>query len=64
MNNDILTVNQTAEYLQVCDKTIRRMIAKNELPASKVGKAWRIQRIDIEKYLERTRNNEGSDTDF
>lgn len=39
MENDILTIKQTAEYLQVCDKTVRRLIASKQLPASKVGKA-------------------------
>ena len=33
MKNDILTITQTAEYLQVCDKTVRRLIASKHLPA-------------------------------
>ncbi len=51
MSDVILTVAQAAEYLKVCDKTVRRLISKQELKASKVGKAWRIQKIDIDKYL-------------
>lgn len=56
MENDILTIKQTAEYLQVCDKTVRRLIASKQLPASKVGKAWRIKANDINEYMEATRN--------
>lgn len=56
MVNEIYTILQTAEYLQVSDKTVRRLIDKKELPASKVGKAWRITKKDIEKYLEETKN--------
>lgn len=51
-----MTVSQAAEYLKVCDKTIRRLIAKQELTASKVGNSWRIQRGDIDKYLSKNSN--------
>lgn len=54
MSNDILTVAQTAQYLQVCDKTVRRLISKDDLLASKVGKLWKIQKKDVEFYLEKT----------
>ena len=56
MDNDILTILQTAKYLQVCDKTVRRLIAKKELQASKIGRSWRIKKKDIEEYLNSTRN--------
>ncbi len=51
MSDVMLTVAQAAEYLKVCDKTVRRLIAKQELAASKVGNSWRIQKADIDKYL-------------
>ena len=56
MSDTILTIAQAAEYLKVCDKTVRRLISKKELIASKVGSSWRIQKEDIEKYLDKTRN--------
>ena len=56
MSDVILTVAQAAEYLKVCDKTVRRLIAKQELIASKVGNSWRIQKEDIDKYLCKNRN--------
>lgn len=56
MPDTILTVAQTAEYLKVCEKTVRRLISRKELAASKVGKSWRIQKDDIEKYLAETLN--------
>ena len=58
MSDVMLTVAQAAEYLKVCDKTVRRLIAKQELAASKVGNSWRIQKVDIDKYLKETRNVE------
>ncbi len=56
MSDVILTIAQAADYLKVCDKTVRRLISRQELKASKVGNSWRIQMIDIVKYLERTKN--------
>lgn len=56
MSIEIYTISQTAKYLQVSDKTIRRLIEKNELPASKIGRSWRITLTDIEKYLSETKN--------
>ncbi|MEG0693213.1 MAG: helix-turn-helix domain-containing protein [Oscillospiraceae bacterium] len=57
MSNDRLTVAQTAQYVQVYDKTVRRFISKNELIASKNDDFWRIQKKDIDSYLKANRNN-------
>ena len=60
MSDVIFTIAQTAKYLKVCDKTVRRLISKRELSASKVGKSWRIRKSDIDDYLQQTlnKNNE------
>lgn len=52
MPEELYTVAQTADYLKVCDKTVRRLIKSNKLVASKVGdRAWRIRKDDIDVYL-------------
>lgn len=56
MSDEIMTIKQAANYLQVCEKTVRRLISKKELSASKIGKSWRIKKIDIDEYLLQTRN--------
>ena len=57
MANDILTVSQVAEYLQISEKTVRRLIANGGLTASKVGgRSWRIKETDIEQYLNANTN--------
>lgn len=56
MSGSLMTIAQAAEYLKVCDKTVRRLIKRQELTASKVGRSWRIQKADIDKYLNETRN--------
>ena len=58
MEDGLLTISQTASYLQVSDKTVRRLINSNKLMASRVGeRVWRVKESDIQKYL-KTQSNE------
>ena len=45
MSDEIFTVAQAAQYLQVCEKTVRRLIGSNKLTASRVGTGNRSLRI-------------------
>lgn len=52
MNAELLTVSQTAQYLQLSEKTIRRLIENGKLPASKLSnRSWRIRASDIDDYV-------------
>lgn len=54
MSDEIFTVAQAAQYLQVCEKTVRRLISSNKLTASRVGtgnRSLRIKKTDIDAYL-------------
>lgn len=52
MNTELLTVSQTAQYLKLSEKTVRRMIGNGSLPASKVtNRSWRIRSCDIDDYV-------------
>ena len=57
MSDELLTVSQTADYLQVCNKTILRMIKYKKITAFKVGNRWRIKKSDIDKYINYTANS-------
>jgi excisionase family DNA binding protein len=48
---ELLTVEQVAEYLQVSMSTVRRMIQKGELPAQRVRRLVRVPRAAVEAYL-------------
>lgn len=61
VHGDVLTVSQTDEYLQGCDKIIRRLISKGDLLASKVGNSWRIQKSDVDFYFKKNRNSTKED---
>jgi DNA (cytosine-5)-methyltransferase 1 len=57
--DELLTISQAASYLQLSDKTVRRMIKAHQLEASKVGdRVWRIKLSGIEDYLKAHTNGE------
>ncbi|NDR57913.1 helix-turn-helix domain-containing protein [Aliiruegeria sabulilitoris] len=55
--NHLLSIAETAKFLGVSEKTVRRKIAAEDLRASRVGAQWRIRPEDIEAYLARNGNN-------
>lgn len=46
-----LTVDQSAQLLQLNPMTILRWIKAGKLPASKIGKSYRIAMTEVTKYL-------------
>jgi len=56
MARDILTVAETADYLRVNRETVYRLVQSGRLPASKIGRLWRIQMPDLIRFLESTKN--------
>lgn len=53
VDEQLLTIEQLAEYLQVSTKTIYRMIHKKQIPCYKVANQWRFKRDVIETWLEK-----------
>lgn len=49
--SELLTPKQVAEALQKSVFTVRRLIKQGKLPAFKVGNAWRIPRVNLEKFI-------------
>ena len=52
VDREILTIVQVADYLQVHPDKVYRLVRSGELPASKIGKEWRIQRQDLQHFLD------------
>ena len=48
----ILTVPETAEYLQMSKSKVYAMIQRREIPHLKIGRNVRIRRGDLLKWLE------------
>lgn len=57
MSDEILTVSQVANYLQVCEKTILRLIKSKKITASRIGNRWRIKSSDIDNYIKNNTNS-------
>jgi excisionase family DNA binding protein len=51
MASESLTIHQVAERLGVTYATARRRILEGEIPASRVGRVYRVQRGDLEAFL-------------
>jgi len=56
MPENLLTLAQVAQYLNVDRLTVYRLLAKKQLPAFKVGNQWRFQRKMIDAWLRRNSN--------
>lgn len=54
----VVDVDFVALVLNCHPESVRRMAAKGEIPAIKVGGVWRINKADLKKYLRLEENNE------
>ena len=51
MLRDVMTPEQVADYLQLDKETIYRLIRDRRLAATRIGRAYRIPRQDLETFL-------------
>jgi excisionase family DNA binding protein len=54
-NTRFLTVNEVANALSVCPKTVRRLITARMLRHHRVGRAVRVSEEDLRGYVNSTR---------
>lgn len=47
----ILTLDEVAAYLKVGKRTVYRLVAGREIPAFKVGGAWRFRQIELDRWI-------------
>jgi excisionase family DNA binding protein len=47
-----VTIAEAAEYLQISDRTVRRLIADGELTGYRMGRSRRVIRIDLDEVDE------------
>jgi excisionase family DNA binding protein len=46
------TVKETAQHLRLCEKQVRRLIQRRELPAHRFGTALRIKKQAVDAYVD------------
>src|SRR4051794_35235245 len=51
----VLSAREAAAVLGISERTVRRAVARGDLPAAKHGGVYRIARADIARYRERRR---------
>lgn len=49
--SEILTLSEVASYLKIAEKTVLRMIGRNEIPCAKVANQWRFMKPLIDDWL-------------
>ena len=47
----LLSIREVVATLGVCDRTVRRLIARGDLPSHQVGRSVRISAADLRAYL-------------
>lgn len=63
-NSRLWTIKEVADYLNVAEKTVSRMIGRGELPSVKVGGQWRFSPERIRAWLERLESQPDSVRDL
>lgn len=48
---DVMTPEQVADYLQLATETVYRLIRQRKLAATRIGRAYRIPRQDVESFI-------------
>ncbi|MFQ5853293.1 MAG: helix-turn-helix domain-containing protein [Candidatus Binatia bacterium] len=56
MPENLLTTKQVAQYLNVDEFTVYRLVAQKKLPAFRVGNQWRFKRKILEQWLQKNMN--------
>jgi excisionase family DNA binding protein len=56
MQDNLLTTEQVARYLNVDKFTIYRLLTQKKIPAFKVGNQWRFKRAMIDAWLAQNSN--------
>lgn len=56
--NEIMTVQEVAEYLRVSERTVYDWAQKGEIPAGKLGNVWRFSRPEVQAWVARRLGSE------
>ncbi|HSM01170.1 MAG TPA: helix-turn-helix domain-containing protein [Acidimicrobiia bacterium] len=51
IDKDWLSVADICEYMDVSTFVVTRVLRSGELPAVKMGREWRVSRVDFEDWL-------------
>lgn len=49
--DEVLTLGEAAAYLKLAERTVHRMIQRNEIPCARVGSQWRFMKSVLDDWL-------------
>ena len=49
----VMTTREAAEYLRTSEDSIKRFARAGQIPAAKLGRAWRFVKDDLDRWLAR-----------
>ncbi len=52
-DNEIMTLEEVAEYLRMKPQTIYTWAQERKIPAAKLGKEWRFKKSVIDKWFDK-----------
>lgn len=58
MDQEIMTISQVAKYLQISDMTTYKLVQEGKIPAFKVGRHWRVKKVDLSEFIEKQKKGE------
>ncbi len=62
MKSDFVTIREVAEYLKIKEKTVYKLASENVIPGFKVGGSWRFSKTEIERWVEKQKNQKNEDS--
>lgn len=51
MDDEVMTLEEAAEYLKVHPTTLYRLVRRGQVPGRKMGGSWRFHRSGLEAWL-------------
>jgi excisionase family DNA binding protein len=51
LNTQVLTPNEAAEYLKVNPQVLEKYLRAGDIPARKIGRQWRINKLALDLWL-------------
>lgn len=53
MGDKLLTIEETAKYLDIHPGTLYRWAQRKRIPAAKMGKVWRFKREKLDEWIDK-----------
>ena len=58
--DDIMTMDELADYLKISKSTLYKLATDNKLPGTKIGKRWRFHKDAIDRWVQNYPGGSGS----